>query len=96
MSRRGFAVAIIAALLCADAQPAFAYLKFGVRIDGRQIALHWTQTPVRYFVSDRAAVPGVSVGDFQAAVGRAFDTWQSVPTASISYQFGGLTAALPG
>ena len=57
------AVAIIAALLCADAQPAFAYLKFGVRIDGRQIALHWTQTPVRYFVSDRAAVPGVSVGD---------------------------------
>jgi len=96
VSRRGFAVAIIAALLCADAQPAFAYLKFGVRIDGRQIALHWTQTPVRYFVSDRAAVPGVSVGDFQAAVGRAFDTWQSVPTASISYQFGGLTAALPG
>ena len=38
----------------------------------------------------------MSVGDFQAAVGRAFDTWQSVPTASISYQFGGLTAALPG
>ena len=34
-------------------------------------------------------MPGVSATDFQAAVARAFATWQAVPTASISYQFGG-------
>jgi matrixin len=77
-------------------QSAFAYLKFGVRVGGRQVTLHWTQTPVRYFVSDRSSVPGVAVGDFQAAVGRAFETWQAVPSATITYQFGGLTGAQPG
>src|SRR5207247_3232408 len=66
------------------------------RVGGRQVTLRWSQAPVRYFVSDRSAVPGVSVGDFQAAVGRAFDTWQAVPSATISYQFAGVTAALPG
>jgi hypothetical protein len=40
-------------------------------------------------------VPGVSASDFQAAVGRAFSTWEAVPTASISYQFGGLTSSRP-
>src|SRR5207302_1671231 len=40
--------------------------------------------------------PGVSVTDFQTAVGRAFASWEAVPTASISYQFGGFTAAQPG
>jgi carboxypeptidase family protein/matrixin len=88
--------ATIVALLFAQVQPAFAYLKLGVRVGGRQVPTRWTQTPVRYFVSDRATVPGVSVADFQAAAGRAFDIWQSVPTASISYRLVGLTAAAPG
>jgi len=88
--------ATIVALLFAQAQPAFAYLKLGVSVGGRQVPARWTDTPVRYFISDSAAVPGVSVNDFQTAIGRAFDTWQAVPTASISYRFGGLTAALPG
>jgi hypothetical protein len=85
-------------LLCVFplSQSAFAYLKFGVRVGGRQVTLKWAQTPVRYFVSDRSSVPGVSVGDFQAAVGRAFETWQAVPSAAIAYQAGGVTAALPG
>jgi hypothetical protein len=77
-------------------QPAFAYLKFGVRVGGRQVTLRWTQSPVRYFVSDRSSVPGVSVGDFQAAVGRAFETWQAVPTSAITYTAGGVTGAQPG
>ena len=94
--RRFLVAVVVAALLLAQAQPAFAYLKFGVRVSGRQIPLRWAQTPVRYFVSDRAAVPGVAVSDFQAAVARAFGQWQAVPTASITYQFAGLTAALPG
>lgn len=78
------------------AQPAFAYLKFGVRAGGRQVTLRWTQTPVSYAVSDRLSVPGVSIGDFQAAVGRAFETWQAVPTATIAYRLAGVTAAIPG
>ncbi len=88
--------ATLLALCFAQAQPAFAYLKFGVRVGERQVSVRWTQLPARYFVSDRATVPGVSVSDFQAAVTRAFTTWQSVPTSDITYQFGGLTAALPG
>jgi hypothetical protein len=88
--------ATLLALCCAQTQPAFAYLKFGVRVGERQVSVRWTQLPPRYFVSDRASVPGVSVSDFQAAVTRAFNTWQAVPTSDIGYQFGGLTAAVPG
>jgi len=84
------------ALVLAQAQPAFAYLKFGVRVGTRQVTLKWAQTPVRYFISSRVAVPGVSVDDLQAAVGRAFAQWQAVPTSAVSYQFGGFTNASPG
>jgi hypothetical protein len=79
----------------AQAQPASAYLKFGVRVGNRQVTLKWAQTPVRYFVS-RVAVPGISIDDLQAAIGRAFAQWQAVPTSAISYQFGGFTDASPG
>jgi len=87
---------LLAIFLTVPAEPAFAYLKFGTRVNGRQVTLKWVQTPVRYFVSSRSAVPGVSVDDFQAAVGRAFAQWQAVPTSAIAYQFAGLTAGLPG
>ena len=93
--RRALA-ALLSILLFAPAPPAFAYLKFGTTVNGRQVTLTWARAPVRYFVSSASAVPGVTVGDFQAAVARAFAQWQAVPTSSISYQFGGLTAALPG
>jgi matrixin/carboxypeptidase family protein len=87
---------LLSMLLLAPAPPAFAYLKFGTQVNGQQVSLKWTQTPVRYFVNSTSAVPGVSVDDFQATVGRAFAQWQAVPTSSIAYQFAGLTAALPG
>jgi len=87
---------LLAVFLTVPAEPAFAYLKFGTRVNGRQVTLKWMQTPVRYFVSSRSAIPGVSVDDFQAAVGRAFAQWQAVPTSAIAYQFAGLTAGLPG
>ena len=87
--------ALIGALVLAPAQPAFAYLKFGIRAGGRQVSIRWTQPPARYFISDRVTVPGVGIPEFQAAIGRAFDSWQAVPTASIEYRFGGVTAALP-
>jgi hypothetical protein len=59
--------------------------------------VNWARSPVRYFVSDRV-VPGATVNstDFAAAVGRAFATWQAVPTASVEYQFVGFTSASPG
>jgi hypothetical protein len=88
------ATAVIVALAAAQAQPAFAYLKFGVTVGGKPITLKWSQTPVRYFVTD-GGVPGVSASDFQAAVGRAFSTWAAVPTASIRYEFAGFTSSLP-
>jgi Carboxypeptidase regulatory-like domain/Matrixin len=87
---------LLAIFLTVPAEPAFAYLKFGTRVNGRQVTLKWVQTPVRYFVSSRSAIPGVSLDDFQAAVGRAFAQWQAVPTSTIAYQFAGLTTGLPG
>jgi Carboxypeptidase regulatory-like domain/Matrixin len=93
---RRIVATLLAIFLTIPAQPAFAYLKFGTRVNGRQVTLKWMQTPVRYFVSSRSAIPGVSVDDFQAAVGRAFAQWQTVPTSAIAYQFAGLTGGLPG
>jgi hypothetical protein len=93
--RRRLAAIVAAALLFGQAQPAMAYLKFGVSLGGRQITLKWAETPVRYSVSNQG-IPGLAVADVQAALDRAFATWQAVPTASISYQFAGVTAALAG
>jgi len=88
------ALTLIVALLVAQAQPAFAYIKFGLTINGQAVTLRWSQTP-RYYVSTQTTT-GVSTADFQAAIGKAFDTWQAVPTATISYQFAGTTSAQPG
>ena len=96
MTRRWFSRTIaIATLLAVQAQPAFAYLELGVTAGGNQVKLRWPQAAVRYMITN-AGVANVTVSDFQAAIGRAFASWEAVPTASITYQFGGLTAALPG
>lgn len=86
---------VIATLVLVQPTPAFAYLKFGYQVNGTEFTLKWTTTPVRYFVTD-ASVAGVSATQFQTAVTSAFDTWSAVPTASISYEFGGVTRSLPG
>ena len=83
--RRRASVALLLALVVAQANPALAYLKFGTTVGGRQVTLKWSQTPVRYVVSN-TSVPGVSTDDFLLAVGRAFKSWQDVPTATISYE----------
>jgi len=93
--RRRASGALLLAFAVAQADPALAYLKFGTPIGGRQVTLKWSQTPIRYFVTN-VSVPGVSADDFQAAVGRAFATWHAVATASISYQLAGATNAVPG
>ena len=73
---------------------AHAYLHFTVTVAGQSTTLKWQRTPVRWFATDRGA-PGVSSSEFQAAVARAFATWQAVPTASVAFQFAGLTGAEP-
>ena len=95
--RRSGAFALVAvwSIVFAHAQPAFAYFKFGVNVNGTTVALHWASTPVRYFLNDRGA-NGVTPSQFQTAVSRAFSTWEAVPTASVSYQFVGFTSAAPG
>jgi hypothetical protein len=86
---------IAAALVVAHANPAFAYLHFGIPVNGKSVTLKWSQTP-RYYVNAQSAVAGVSNADFQTTVAKAFATWEAVPTATIAYQFGGLTSAQPG
>ena len=93
--KRSLSLLIVAALMLAHARPALAYLKFGISIGGRSLTLRWTETPVRYFVTNQGG-PGVGATELQDAVGRAFATWQAVPTAAITYQFAGATTALPG
>ena len=93
-ARRIASLALVVSLATAYATPAFAYLKFGVNINGRPVTLKWNQVPVKYYVTQRG-VPGVDASQLQAAVGRAFGRWEAVPSASIAYQFAGFTAAPP-
>jgi hypothetical protein len=93
--RRPLSIVLMVALTIVQASPAFAYLKFGTPVNGRNVTLKWAQTPIRYAITN-SSVPGVSADDFQAAVGRAFATWQAVPTAAIAYQLAGATNAVPG
>lgn len=71
-----------------------AYLKLGTRSGGVTRTLHWDEMPVRYFVSNRAG-GGVSGAQLEQAVARAFATWDAIPTADVSTQFAGVTAAGP-
>jgi hypothetical protein len=92
-ARRIVSLALVISVVAAHATPAFAYMKFGVNINGRRVTLKWSQLPVKYYVSE-GTVPGVDASQLQAAAGRAFGTW-AVSSASIAYQFAGFTVALP-
>lgn len=88
-------LAVALALAIGLPHPALAYLKFTTRtLGGDVVALRWTTMPVRWFVTDRSAA-GVTSTEFQSAVARAFATWEAVPTATISFQFGGFTRSEP-
>jgi hypothetical protein len=86
---------IVAALASLGVSPTEAYLKLGSNVNGETLSLKWPgRTAVRYFVSDRG-VNGVSAAQFRDAVERGFDTWQAVPTASVSFEFGGFVGGRP-
>src|SRR5262245_52812825 len=96
VTKRACSIAVAIALIVgAPVRDAFAYLKFGTNIGGREVPLRWSILPVRYYINDQG-VPGVSASEFQAAIGSAFSTWQNVPTAAVSYQLAGFTSARPG
>jgi len=77
-----------------SSEPAAAYLKLGTRVDTRTVTLRWEDFPVRYFVSNGDG-GGVSAIELRDAVNRAFMTWTSVETATITAEFAGMTAARP-
>lgn len=90
--RRLVGWAIVAAL--AWANPAVAYLHLSTFRGATVVPLRWAGTRVSWAVSDRG-VPGVSASDVQAAVARAFATWEAVPSAAIGFQYVGPTSARP-
>lgn len=92
--RRGFGVLVTALLVVAATSPAGAYLKLGTPVDGRIIDVTW-RGPVRYFVSE-ANAPTASAGDLRNAVARATGTWQAVPSATVRFEYQGMTTASPG
>jgi len=82
------------ACMCLVGQSVEAYLPLTEEIAGRRVTLHWSGFPVRYFASNRG-VPGVTPSQLQAALDRAFRTWQDVPTASMTFEFVGFTEGRP-
>jgi hypothetical protein len=81
-------------LIAAGVSPADAYLKLGASIGSQIIAIQWSQLPIRYFVTDRG-VPGVSASQLRTALDRAAQSWQDVPTSSVSFESVGFTSAEP-
>jgi hypothetical protein len=83
------------ALVCASsATPVHAFLHLGVDTADGPVRLRWSDAPVRWRATDRGTST-VTASQFQDALARAFATWQAVPTASITFQFGGVTGAEP-
>lgn len=93
--RRAIAAALILLIPPGLPTPAFAYLKFGVRVGGTTMDVKWARTPVRYFVTDRPTAE-VPVPALTTAVNRAFATWQAVSTAAVRAEFQGTTIVPPG
>jgi matrixin len=88
-------ILLVASLVAGAPQPASAYLKYGVRLGDRVVEIKWSRMPVRYFVTERGTT-GVSVDALVGAIGRAFATWQAVPTAMVRAELQATTLAPPG
>lgn len=86
-------VALVLTAVLAGASPLEAYLKLGFSQDPDQV-LRWGPGTIRYFVGDRD-LPGVSGEAFRQAVGRAFASWEAVPTATATFDEVGFTGLSP-
>jgi hypothetical protein len=85
---------IAAVVLVCLTSSATAYSHLTVSLRGDVTRLKWNAAQVRWMATN-VGVPGVTAGEFQAAVERAFATWEAVPSATIGFQFGGFTSAAP-
>jgi hypothetical protein len=94
MTRRGVIALVLVHLLLGLPRPAAAYLHLSTARGRDVVPLRWNAERIRWFASDRGA-SGVSAFDLQATLARAFATWESVPTASVAFQFVGFTGAEP-
>ena len=92
--RRLAGLAMVAIVLAGATSPVGAYLKLGTAVDGRVVDVTW-RAPVRYFVSETDAF-SVSADDLRGAVARATATWQAVASATVRFEFQGMTSASPG
>jgi hypothetical protein len=81
------AAALLLALL---PSAAFAYLHFRVTLAGQEVPARWRTFPVRYAVAE-GGVPGVTTQELQRVVQEGVLAWRSVPGASVSFQFEGVT-----
>lgn len=95
MTRRAPVVAAVGAFVLATGGPTDAYLKLGTTVDGRATDLRWGTLPVPYVVSTREA-EGVTAAAFAATIDRAFQAWEAVPSATVSFRRVGSGDVLPG
>ena len=92
--RTAIGLLLVALLVSGATSPVDAYLKLGTAVDGRVVDVTW-RTPIRYFVSD-ADAGSVSANGLRGAVLRATATWQAVPSATVRFEFQGMTTSVPG
>lgn len=92
--RRMLGLMTAALVVASSWAPVNAYLKLGTPVDGHIVDVTW-RAPVRYFVSEGNA-SSVTAGDLRGAVARATATWQNVQSATVRFEFQGMTTAQPG
>jgi hypothetical protein len=85
---------VVAVLFAAEPIAAYTHLTFFSSSSGAPERLKWDDARVRWFATNRGTA-GVSAQQFQTTLQRAFETWENVPTASVAFQFVGLTSAEP-
>ena len=93
--KKGMTAVLVAMMAIGAPAPAFAFLKYGVRIGENTVDVRWTQLPIRYFVTDRGTAE-VPVPALVGAVTRAFSTWQNVSSSTVRAEFQGTTIVPPG
>jgi hypothetical protein len=84
----------IAVLIAGLPGAADAYIHLALDTRSGSIPVRWTAPRVRWYANTTGA-PGVTASQFQAEIAQAFTTWESVPTASIAFDFAGFTSAAP-
>lgn len=87
-------IALVGLALLAAAPGVRAYLKFGIEVNKRVVALRFKTLPVRYFVTNRD-VAGVTALQLQTATQGGFDSWAAARGVSLSSQFVGFTGTEP-